>query len=201
MEILKEIVNKLIEKHMTISTMESCTGGFVVNAITNIEGASEVLKYSAITYSNEFKEKMGVDKKIIDKYSVYSKEVADEMSKKISAFTNSDYSIGVTGKLNRVDVNNTSGEDNKVYFSIYDKNNDKIYSYELYVDKKNRIENKEQLNEDFEQEVIAFLNYKEGGIIYVGINKHGQVVGINDIDLTQLQIKDRIKNNINLNYI
>lgn len=60
----------------------------------------------------------------------------------------------------------------------------------------NRIENKEQLNEDFEQEVIAFLNYKEGGIIYVGIRKDGQVVGIKDIDLTQLQIKDRIKNNI-----
>ncbi len=60
----------------------------------------------------------------------------------------------------------------------------------------NRIENKEQLNEDFEQEVIAFLNYKEGGIIYVGINKNGQVAGIQDIDLTQLQIKYRIKNNI-----
>lgn len=60
----------------------------------------------------------------------------------------------------------------------------------------NRIENKEQLNEDFEQEVIAFLNYKEGGIIYVGINKNGQVVGVDNIDLTQLQIKDRIKNNI-----
>lgn len=42
----------------------------------------------------------------------------------------------------------------------------------------NRIENKEQLNEDFEQEVIAFLNYKEGGIIYVGIDKNGQVVGV-----------------------
>lgn len=60
----------------------------------------------------------------------------------------------------------------------------------------NRIENKEQLNEDFEQEVIAFLNYKEGGIIYVGVRKDGQVVGIEDVDLTQLQIKDRIKNNI-----
>ena len=46
----------------------------------------------------------------------------------------------------------------------------------------NHIENKEQLNEDFEQEVIAFLNYKEGGIIYVC--------------LTQLQIKDRIKNTL-----
>ena len=60
----------------------------------------------------------------------------------------------------------------------------------------NRIENKEQLNEEFEQEVIAFLNYKEGGIIYVGVRKNGQVVGVQDVDLTQLQIKDRIKNNI-----
>lgn len=60
----------------------------------------------------------------------------------------------------------------------------------------NRVENKEQLNEDFEQEVIAFLNYKEGGIIYVGVRKDGQVVGLKDVDLTQLQIKDRIKNNI-----
>ena len=60
----------------------------------------------------------------------------------------------------------------------------------------NRIENKEQLNEDFEQEVIAFLNYKEGGIIYVGINKNGQVVGVEDVDLTQLQIKDRIIYNL-----
>ena len=60
----------------------------------------------------------------------------------------------------------------------------------------NRIENKEQLNEDFEQEVIAFLNYKEGGIIYVGIRKNGQVAGVQDVDLTQLQVKDRIKNNI-----
>ena len=49
----------------------------------------------------------------------------------------------------------------------------------------NRIENKEQLNEDFEQEVIAFLNHKEGGIIYVGIRKNGQVVGLKDVDLIE----------------
>ena len=60
----------------------------------------------------------------------------------------------------------------------------------------NRIENKEQLNEDFEQEVIAFLNYKDGGIIYVGVRKDGHVVGVDNLDQTQLQIKDRIKNNI-----
>ena len=60
----------------------------------------------------------------------------------------------------------------------------------------NRIENKEILNDDFEQEVIAFLNYKEGGIIYIGVRKDGSIAGVKDIDLTQLQIKDRIKNNI-----
>ena len=46
----------------------------------------------------------------------------------------------------------------------------------------NRIEYKQQLTEDFEEEDIAFLNYKEGGIIYVGIRKDGQVVGLKDID-------------------
>lgn len=60
----------------------------------------------------------------------------------------------------------------------------------------NRIENKAQLNEDFEQEVIAFLNYKEGGIIYIGIDKAGNVIGVDDLDEAQLKIKDRIKNNI-----
>ena len=52
---MKEIVEILKTKKQTISTMESCTGGAIVNEITNIEGASNVIKYSAITYSNEFK--------------------------------------------------------------------------------------------------------------------------------------------------
>ena len=46
---MKEIVEKLREINKTISTMESCTGGYIVNAITNIPGASYVLKYSAVT--------------------------------------------------------------------------------------------------------------------------------------------------------
>ena len=58
--------------------MESCTGGGMANAITNIAGSSDVLKFSAVTYSNEFKIKMGVNKSTIDKFSVYSMEVARE---------------------------------------------------------------------------------------------------------------------------
>lgn len=124
----ENIVKKLKEKNMTISTMESCTGGSVVNEITNIEGASEVLKFSAVTYSNEFKIKMGVNKEIIDEFTVYSKETAKEMSKKISDFTNSNYGIGVTGRINRIDPsNNVDGEINTIYVSLYDRDNDKYY--------------------------------------------------------------------------
>ncbi len=46
---------------------------------------------------------MGVSSNIIDKYTVYSTETSNEMSKNISNYTNSNYGIGVTGKLNRVD--------------------------------------------------------------------------------------------------
>ena len=139
---MDEVVKLLTDKHMTIATMESCTGGSVVNAITNIEGSNEVLKFSAVTYSNESKIKMGVDSHVIEKYSVYSKETAMEMSRNISIFANSNYGIGVTGKLNRTDKFNLSGKDNQVFISIYDKDNDKYYNFDLYATKINRKENK-----------------------------------------------------------
>jgi ATP-dependent DNA helicase RecG len=62
----------------------------------------------------------------------------------------------------------------------------------------NRIEYKQELTDklDIEKEVIAFLNYHEGGIIYFGINKNGAVIGIHDLDGDMLKLKDRIKNNI-----
>lgn len=49
---------------------------------------------------------------------------------------------------------------------------------------------------DIEKEVVALLNYKEGGYIYIGIDKDGSTVGVNDIDDCMLKLKDRIKHNI-----
>ena len=62
----------------------------------------------------------------------------------------------------------------------------------------NRIEFKRELTDklDIEKEVIAFLNYREGGIIYIGIEKNGTAVGLKDIDGDMLKIKDRIRKNI-----
>jgi ATP-dependent DNA helicase RecG len=60
----------------------------------------------------------------------------------------------------------------------------------------NRIEYKQQLTVDLEKEAVAFLNYKEGGVIYIGIDKKGNIVGVSDVDGDMLKIKDRLKNNI-----
>ena len=60
----------------------------------------------------------------------------------------------------------------------------------------NRIEFKLQLTDELEKEVIAFLNYPEGGLLFIGIDKSGKVKGVTDVDKLQLKIKDRLKNNI-----
>lgn len=141
-EKVEKIVRKLDTNQKTISTMESCTGGGVVNAITNIEGASDVLHYSAVTYSNEFKVKMGVNQEVIETYTVYSMETAQEMSKAISNFASSNYGIGITGMLNSVDPANPSKNPNKVYISIYDRDKNTYYNDTVEVFSNSREENK-----------------------------------------------------------
>ncbi len=139
------IIKTLTDNGDTLATMESCTGGGLANAITSIEGASEVIKFSAVTYSNEYKIKMGVSQKTIDTYSVYSAVVAQEMSKAISDFANSRYGIGITGKLNRIDKYNLNGDMNTVFVSIYDKIDNKYYPLIVKVNKDSRVKNKEMV--------------------------------------------------------
>jgi len=145
---IKDLVLKLIDREKTISSMESCTGGGFANEITNIEGASDILKFSAVTYSNEYKIKMGVSKELIDKYSVYSFEVSDSMALNISEFTNSDFGVGITGKLNRVDKNNPYGEDNVVFVSVFDRENKKYYHRLVEAVRDSRCNNKELVIEN-----------------------------------------------------
>lgn len=155
---MQEVIKLLTEKNKTIATMESCTGGGVVNAITNIEGASDVLKVSIVTYSNEYKIKFGVSSDIIDKYSVYSMEVARKMALNISKIADANYGIGITGKLNRVDKNNPYGSDNTVYVSIYDKDNDKYYDFTVKATEKKRSLNKELIINKIVDKIIVVLN-------------------------------------------
>ena len=145
---IKDLVLKLIDREKTISSMESCTCGGFANEITNIEGASDILKFSAVTYSNEYKIKMGVSKELIDKYSVYSFEVSDSMALNISEFTNSDFGVGITGKLNRVDKNNPYGEDNVVFVSVFDRENKRYYHRLVKAVRDSRCNNKKLVIEN-----------------------------------------------------
>lgn len=158
MKDFKEIIEILTERNETIATMESCTGGGVANAITNIEGSSNVLKFSAVTYSNEYKIKMGVDSKVIDEYSVYSMETAHEMAKNISDFAHSTYGVGITGKLNRADEFNNYGADNEVFVSIY--HNGKYTDTSLKVNRATRRENKELVIDEIIGKLGCVINEK-----------------------------------------
>ena len=121
-ELCQKIVEELKKQNKTIAFMESCTGGFLANCITNISGASNVLKVSLVTYSSAYKEKFGVDKNIIEKYTVYSSKVARQMAKKISEFAKSDIGVGITGELG-----NTINKEPKIYYAIYLVQEKKIY--------------------------------------------------------------------------
>lgn len=140
---MKEVVNKLLKANKTISTMESCTGGSLASAITNIDLSSDVMHFSAVTYSNEFKVKFGVSQEIIDKYTVYSKEVAREMARSITEFTKSNYGVGTTGRLNCKDIRNDFDDRNDIVnFCIYDRDNDIYFDGEIKVTLNSRQENK-----------------------------------------------------------
>lgn len=144
---IEKIINNLREKEMTISTMESCTGGGIANQITNVKGASAVLHFSAVTYSNEYKVKLGVSSKTIEKYSVYSMQTAREMAKSISDFSKSNLGIGVTGKLGVPDYNNNEGKDNEVFICIYDRDLDKYNDISLFVNSEDRKDDKLEIIE------------------------------------------------------
>lgn len=139
---MQEIIKELTNNHQTIATMESCTGGALASEITNYPGASEILKFSAVTYSNEYKIKMGVDKNIIDKYSVYSPETAVSMSKAISNFADADYGIGITGKFNAQDPHNLKGVDNIIFVNIYKKSTNENFPLTIKAQDVPRVQNK-----------------------------------------------------------
>lgn len=108
----------LIEKKLTITTMESITSGLIASLITDTEGASAVLKGAFVTYSNETKIKMGVDSEVIDGYGVYSKETAMEMAKAARRMISADISIGITGSAGNVDPNNHDSVPGQCFYSI-----------------------------------------------------------------------------------
>lgn len=151
------VVKKLIENKETISSMESCTAGYFATTITNVDGSSEVLKFSAVTYSNEFKIKMGVSKEVIEEYTVYSIETSKEMAKKITEFTSSTYGVGITGQIGRIDPANNTGKINEIFVTIYNTKNDNYHSFKIHCESNTRLECKKYIVEKILDELLNIL--------------------------------------------
>lgn len=98
-ETLAEVVGRLlIEKNLSISTAESCTGGLLAGKLTEISGISQVLIGGGVTYSNQAKMKMlGVEKETLDKYGAVSPQTAEEMARGIAEYYQTDIGVGITG--------------------------------------------------------------------------------------------------------
>jgi nicotinamide-nucleotide amidase len=85
-------------KALTLATAESCTGGLVAAALSEISGSSLVLDRGFVTYSNEAKQQMlGVTLATIDVYGAVSKECAEEMAKGALAHAQVDLAVSITG--------------------------------------------------------------------------------------------------------
>lgn len=109
----------LIEKGLTITTMESATGGQIASLITDTAGSSAVMKGAFVTYCNEAKIMQGVPGDIIEKYSVYSKETAAAMAKACQAAYRGDICVGVTGTMGNIDpANKNNSTLGQVYFAL-----------------------------------------------------------------------------------
>ena len=95
---LKKLHKKLIDKKLTISVAESCTGGLLASNLTKLPNSSKYFQMGLITYSNEAKTKiLKVDRNIIKKYGAVSKECCEEMVKNLSKISKSKINVSITG--------------------------------------------------------------------------------------------------------
>ena len=88
----------LLEKNLTISTAESCTGGLVSATLINYPGVSSVFMEGCVAYSNEAKiNRLGVKKETLDKFGAVSEETAIEMAEGIAKNFKTNIGLSTTG--------------------------------------------------------------------------------------------------------
>ncbi len=95
---LKEVHKLLLEKGLTISVCESCTGGLLGSYLSKLPKSSNFFKGGIISYMSQIKEKvLGISKDLIEEKGVVSKEVAELMCKNTREIFESDISVSITG--------------------------------------------------------------------------------------------------------
>jgi len=92
------VLDKLGAAGMTLASAESCTGGTIAKMITAIPGSSEVFKGTVVSYATSVKEEvLGVRHEDVEKYTVVSQQVAEQMATGVRALLKTDYAVATTG--------------------------------------------------------------------------------------------------------
>lgn len=133
--LLINLINTLKNNNLSIGGVESFTGGLFSSTLTNVSGVSKVFKGSIISYSEKIKEEVvGVKRETIEKHTVVSSEVAEEMAFYGSQLLKTDITVSFTGNAGP-----TVCEGDKpvglFYISIYFKNIFNTYEFLLNVDR------------------------------------------------------------------
>ncbi len=129
----EKLTKYLIEKRITITTMESATSGQIASLITDTEGASKIFEGAFIAYSNDTKERYGVPEELMEFYSVYSEECAQAMAESCKRRMYADIGIGITGTFGNIDpANPADSKPGALYFAIVISKHS--YTYEVQIE-------------------------------------------------------------------
>ena len=94
----KKLYLNCINKNLTITTAESCTGGMISSSIVHINGSSKIFKSSLVVYSNDMKSKLlNIPNDLITKNGAVSEIIAFNMAKNSLKLLKTNLSIAVTG--------------------------------------------------------------------------------------------------------
>jgi nicotinamide-nucleotide amidase len=138
---MQVVIGKLLkEKNKTISTAESCTGGYIAHLITSVPGSSKYYEGSIVSYSYNVKETLlGVSEDILNTYGAVSEQTVTEMLKGLLKKLNTDYGIAVSGIMGP-----DGGTEDKpvgtVWMAVGDKKNHQTQKINLRFNRERNIE-------------------------------------------------------------
>ncbi len=96
--VVEKIAARLIENDLRLSIAESCTGGFISDAVTNLPGSSKFYEMTVVSYSESAKRSvLGISASLLKKHGTVSEETAVAMANSVRELGNSEIGLSVTG--------------------------------------------------------------------------------------------------------
>ncbi|HSB93250.1 MAG TPA: competence/damage-inducible protein A [Flavitalea sp.] len=138
---MPQIVSTILkQRKQTLSTAESCTGGYIAHLITQEPGSSEIFKGSVISYANQVKEDLlDVHNEILEQYGAVSEQTVKQMARGALAALKTDYAVAVSGIMGP-----TGGTEEKpvglVWVAVGNKDHIEATSFNFRFDRNRNIE-------------------------------------------------------------